>query len=70
MKAYFDAYWKAVGEYQDGIVEVRATWSRLKRPIKTFSTSLGTGPPVTLQLPELSIARVQTTVQIPMGRGK
>jgi hypothetical protein len=70
VKAYFDRYWKAVRDQQKGTLEIRATMSRLKRPIPSFTTNLGTGPPVTLQLPELAIARVQTTVVVPMGRGE
>ncbi|MHC4471523.1 MAG: hypothetical protein ACYS99_11225 [Planctomycetota bacterium] len=70
VKAYFDRYWKAVRESQKGTLEIRATMSKLKRPIPSFTTSLGSGPPVTLQLPELSIARIQTTVVVPMGRGE
>ncbi len=66
----FDAYWRELRVQQTGLAEVRATMVKLKRPIKTFSTSLGTGSPVTLQLPERQIVSVQTTVAIPMGRGQ
>lgn len=67
----FDAYWQQVHEEQrTGLVEIRATRAQLTRPIRTFSTSLGTGSPVTLHLPERSVASVQTTVAIPLGRGR
>jgi hypothetical protein len=69
-KAWYDQAWKEVRR-QSVIAETRATWSELKRPIPTLTTSLGAGStPVTLQLPELKIARVSTTVVIPAGRGK
>ena len=69
VKAYFDRYWQVVREKATALTEVRATMSRLKRPIPTFTTSLGAGStPVTLQLPELSIISVKTTVPIPAGR--
>jgi hypothetical protein len=49
--------------------EFRVTWARLKRPIQTFATSLASGPfaaaPVTLQLPELEVIRVNTTIAMP-----
>jgi hypothetical protein len=46
--------------------EMRVTHAKLKRPIKTFRTSLGGfSTPVTLQLPELSIVSIKTTVMIP-----
>jgi len=35
-----------------------------------FTTSLGTGLPVTLQLPRLRTIGVGTTVGIPAGRGR
>ena len=69
VKAYFDRYWQVMRERNNAITEVRATMSTLKRPIPTFTTSLGAGStPVTLQLPELSIISVKTTVPIPLGR--
>lgn len=68
-KAYYDRAWKAIKQ-ELVTAEIRAQWSRLKRPIPTFQTSLGAGStPVTLQLPELSIVKVGTTVVIPAGRG-
>ncbi len=68
-KAWYDRAWQQVR--QQVIAETRVTWSQLKRPIPTLTTSLGAGStPVTLQLPELQVARVSTTVVIPAGRGK
>jgi len=70
VKAYFDRYWTLVRESQKVTTEVRAAMTKLKRPIPTFQTSLGASTtPVTLQLPELSVASVNTTVVIPAGRG-
>ena len=48
-------------------MEMRPTVAELVRPIPTFQTSLATGPPVTIQVPELSISRVRTTVTMPDG---
>jgi hypothetical protein len=50
--------------------EIRATLSRLKRPIQVFETSLASGPvganaPVRIQLPELEVIRVRTTGIVP-----
>lgn len=46
--------------------EVRATHTQLKRPIPEIQTSLGAGStPVRIQLPELSVVQVRTTVLIP-----
>jgi hypothetical protein len=68
-KAWYDRAWQQIR--QQVIAETRVTWSNLKRPIPTLQTSLGAGTtPVTLQLPELQIARVSTTVVIPAGRGE
>jgi type II secretory pathway component GspD/PulD (secretin) len=48
-------------------LELRPTIATLQRPIQTFSTTLGNGPPVIIQLPELRIQRVRTTVTMPDG---
>lgn len=50
------------------LTEIRATYSKLKRPIQVFETSLassGGGAPVRIQLPELELVKVRTTVGIP-----
>ncbi len=68
-KAWYDRAWQQIR--QQVISETRATMTKLKRPIPTLQTSLGAGStPVTLQLPELQVARVSTTVVIPAGRGE
>ena len=50
--------------------DFRATMSKLKRPIETFTTSLAGGPfagaPVKIQLPELEVVRVRTVGAIPV----
>ncbi len=48
-------------------IDVRPTVATLKRPIPTFQTSLGTGSPVTMQLPELELQKIRTRVMIPDG---
>ena len=48
-------------------MELRPTVAILTRPIATFSTTLANGPPVTIQLPELAVQRVRTTVTMPDG---
>ncbi len=49
--------------------EFRATLTRLKRPIRTFETSLassGSNAPVKIELPELEVIRVRTGGAIPV----
>jgi type II secretory pathway component GspD/PulD (secretin) len=49
-------------------LELRPTVAELKRPIRTFTTSLGvSGNSVTIQLPELEISRVRTSIPMPDG---
>jgi hypothetical protein len=53
--------------------ELRVTLSRLKRPIQVFETSLASGPitaaaPVKIQLPELEVIRVNTTIAMPASK--
>ncbi len=61
-----------VGVTSGGMVmgEIRATLSKLKRPITIFQTNLASGPvganaPVSIQLPELEVIRVNTTMAMP-----
>lgn len=61
-----------VGVTSGGMVmgEIRATLTKLKRPIKIFQTNLASGPvganaPVSIQLPELEVIRVNTTMAMP-----
>ena len=46
-------------------LEIRPTIATLKRPIPTFQTSLGTGSPVTLMLPELELQKIRTRALVP-----
>ncbi len=49
--------------------EIRATMSKLKRPIQVFETSLASnigGAPVRIQLPEIELVKVRTTGIIPV----
>jgi len=48
-------------------MEMRPTVAELVRPFPTFQTSLANGPPVTIQVPEIAISRVRTTVTMPDG---
>jgi type II secretory pathway component GspD/PulD (secretin) len=49
-------------------LELRPTVAELQRPIETFTTSLGvSGNSVTIQLPELDISRVRTSIPMPDG---
>jgi type II secretory pathway component GspD/PulD (secretin) len=48
-------------------MELRPTVAVLTRPMQTFLTTLANGPAVTIQLPNLSIQRVRTTVTMPDG---
>ncbi|MBK9386010.1 MAG: hypothetical protein IPN34_14455 [Planctomycetes bacterium] len=49
------------------ILEMRPTLSSLEG-LRPFTTSLGVGAPVTLQLPSARTTRVRTTVAVPLGR--
>jgi Flp pilus assembly secretin CpaC len=48
-------------------LEVRPTVAELRRPIAELATGLGSQTAVTIQLPELEISRVRTTLPIPDG---
>ena len=49
-------------------LELRPTVAELQRPIRNFTTSLGvSGNSVTIQLPELDISRVRTSIPMPDG---
>lgn len=49
------------------VMELRPTVATLKRPIREVATTLASQNPVTIQLPELDIQRVRTTVPMPDG---
>lgn len=66
---YYNEAWRAVKAEWEGTatLEVRATKAELKRPIPTIETSLGAfSTPVRIQLPEMSIVSVKTTVRVPI----
>ena len=48
-------------------VDIRPTVATLQRPIPTLQTSLGTGSPVTLMLPELELQKIRTRAFVPDG---
>ena len=48
-------------------VEMRPTVAELKRPMKEITTTLASASSVTIQLPELEISHLRTTVPIPDG---
>jgi type II secretory pathway component GspD/PulD (secretin) len=48
-------------------LELRPTVATLKRPIRRFSTTLGVGTAVTIEVPELHVERLRTTVVMPDG---
>ncbi len=50
------------------VLDLRPTVAQLRRPIQTFTTSLGvSGNSVTIHLPELDITKVRTTIPMPDG---
>ncbi len=49
------------------VMELRPTVATLRRPIREVATTLSSQNPVTIQLPELDIQRVRTTVPMPDG---
>jgi acyl-CoA synthetase (AMP-forming)/AMP-acid ligase II len=66
VRAYYDRLFEEV-ERARALLTVRAQLVTLKRPIPTFRTSLGAASsPVTLQLPELSVVSINTTVVVPL----
>jgi tetratricopeptide (TPR) repeat protein len=48
-------------------MELRPTVMSLQLPIPTFTTTLGVGQPISIQLPEVTLQRVRTTVTMPDG---
>ncbi|MCA8974872.1 MAG: hypothetical protein KDC98_09120, partial [Planctomycetes bacterium] len=48
-------------------MELRPTVMTLRLPIPTFTTTLGVGQPISIQLPEVNLQRVRTTVTMPDG---
>lgn len=73
-KAWYDEQARVVCASYLARTEIHAVHTKLKQPIEKFTTNLGAAiaifssqNPVTIQLPELSIAEVHTTVDIPAG---
>jgi Flp pilus assembly secretin CpaC/tetratricopeptide (TPR) repeat protein len=48
-------------------IDLRPTVATLKRPIRTFQTSLGSGSPVTIMLPEVELQKIRTRATVPDG---
>ncbi|MGE3171137.1 MAG: hypothetical protein AB7O97_00840 [Planctomycetota bacterium] len=48
-------------------MELRPTVMTLQLPIPNFTTTLGVGQPISIQLPEVTLQRVRTTVTMPDG---
>jgi len=72
--AYFDEQARIICARYRARTEIHAVHTKLKQPIETFTTNLGAAigiiaaqNPITIQLPEISIAEVHTTVDIPAG---
>jgi len=73
-KAYYDERARILCARMMARTEIHAVHTKLKRPIDAFETTLGAAialgaaqNPVRIQLPEISIAEVHTTVDIPAG---
>ncbi|NRA95066.1 MAG: hypothetical protein HRU14_02540 [Planctomycetes bacterium] len=58
-------YWARVRAHETATVEVRLQKAELVR-LRSFTTSLGTGQPVTLELPEVKRISLGTTVLVPV----
>lgn len=76
--AYYDGLAKHICAQLKSRTQIRATQVRLTKPIQTFQTQLGQAAapgrvllpaqnPVVIQLPELRIVSVESTVDIPAG---
>ncbi len=48
-------------------MELRPTVMTLQLPVTNFTTTLGIGQPISIQLPEVTLQRVRTTVTLPDG---
>lgn len=58
-----------IGDHASVLAECRIQLAKLKRPIKSFTTGLASnlaGAGVTIQLPEIEIIKIGTTVSIPV----
>ncbi|MEM8883118.1 MAG: hypothetical protein AAGD14_03525 [Planctomycetota bacterium] len=76
-RAYYNQYVRTLCAQLKSQTQIQATQTKIKRPIDTFETNLGAAvggifpaqTPVRIQLPEIAIASVSTTVDIPAGCG-
>jgi len=73
-KAFFDERVRVLCAQMTARTEIQATRTKLKRPIENFETNLGAAiafisaqNPVTIQLPEIEIVEIKSTVDIPAG---
>ena len=73
-KAFYDERVRVLCAQMMARTEIRATRTKLKRPIENFVTNLGAAisfisaqNPVTIQLPEIEMVEINTTVDIPAG---
>lgn len=48
-------------------IDLRPTVATLVRPVRTFQTSLGSGSPVTIMLPEVELQKIRTRATVPDG---
>jgi hypothetical protein len=73
-KAFYDERVRVLCAKMMARTEIQATRTKLKRPIENFVTNLGAAiaqisaqNPVTIQLPEIDMVEIKTTVDIPAG---
>ncbi len=73
-KAWYDEQARVICASYLARTEIHAVHTKLKQPIEKFTTNLGAAiaiiaaqNPVIIQLPELQIAEIHTTVDIPAG---
>jgi len=73
-KAFYDERVRVLCAQMMARTEIQATRTKLKRPIENFVTNLGAAisfvsaqNPVTIQLPEIEMVQIKTTVDIPAG---
>lgn len=49
-------------------LSITASLAELERPIPTFTTTLGVGKPVTIQLPQVTVSKVEAAVELQAGQ--
>ena len=66
----YEAHWRRMRARNRAMLEVDATVSQVRRPVRSIGTPLGGGSgSVGVALPEARVTSVRTTVWIPAGRG-